>query len=105
MFHSHRGLGPDADDQPEAGWVIAEHRWGQGLATRLMGTVLAWFDIAHGPRAITANIEVGHIASDRVAEKLGFRPVRVTAFPPEGTPATLYVRPASAARIASSPST
>jgi RimJ/RimL family protein N-acetyltransferase len=72
IFFTHRGLGDDFDNQPEAGWIIAQSHWGQGLAVKLMTAVLDWFDATHGPQRIVAMIEEGHVASGRIADQLGF---------------------------------
>jgi RimJ/RimL family protein N-acetyltransferase len=80
IFHSWRGLGEDFDNQPEAGWIIAESHWGKGLAQQFMRAVLSWFDATHGPRRIVAMIEPGHGASERVAAQLGFAPYRTREF-------------------------
>lgn len=50
VFHSWRGLGEDFDDQPEAGWIVAADKAGQGYAGEAMAAVFAWFDAEHGPR-------------------------------------------------------
>ncbi len=72
VFHSWRGFGDGLDDVPEAGWILGEASWGQGLAGEAMRTVLAWFDETHGTRRIACMIEEGHHASVRLAHALGF---------------------------------
>ncbi|MEE4452004.1 GNAT family N-acetyltransferase [Novosphingobium resinovorum] len=74
VFHSWRGFGPDfgMDDVAEAGWIVHRDWWGKGLAREAMETVLAWFDRAHGPRRIACMIEDGNVASQRLAQALGF---------------------------------
>ncbi len=93
VFHSHRGLGADFDDTPEAGWIIAQDRWGGGLASRVMQAAIDWFDARHGPQRVVCMIEQGHGASDVVARKLGFAPFRVHQPADAGARAlTLYER-------------
>jgi RimJ/RimL family protein N-acetyltransferase len=101
VFHSHRGVGADFDDGPEAGWIIATSHAGRGLASRVMDAALAWFDRAHGPRRITCMITKGHGASERIAEHLGFVPFRETLLPGDDRPLILYERLPAA--IAASP--
>lgn len=72
VFHSWRGFAEGLDDVPEAGWILAETAWGQGLAAEAMRAVLAWFDATHGPRRIACMIEEDNAASLRLAERLGF---------------------------------
>ena len=77
VFRSWRGLAPEKgglglDDVPEAGWILGEASWGQGLAGEAMRAALTWFDATHGPQRIACMIEEGHHASMRLAHALGF---------------------------------
>lgn len=72
VFHSFRGFGKGLDDVPEAGWIIRRDWWGKGVASEVMCKVLGWFDDAHGKQRIACMIEQGNLASERVAQKLGF---------------------------------
>ena len=74
IFRSYRGFGPDLglDDVPEAGWIVHQDYWGQGIAHEAMAAALAWFDDVHGQQRIACMIEQGHAASDALAGKLGF---------------------------------
>lgn len=76
VFRSHRGFGADKglDDVAEAGWIVHQDHWGQGVAREATEAALAWFDAAHGPQRVACMIEEGHIASDKLARKLGFAP-------------------------------
>lgn len=71
VFRSWRGK-PGLDDVPEAGWIVHKDHWGKGLAGEVMRAALAWFDAAHGPQRIGCMIEVGNVASERLAAALGF---------------------------------
>jgi RimJ/RimL family protein N-acetyltransferase len=84
VFPSHRGFGADKglDNVPEAGWIVHQDHWGQGIAREAMEAALAWFDAAHGKQRIACMIEDGHSASDALADKLGF--VRYGMHQPEG---------------------
>jgi RimJ/RimL family protein N-acetyltransferase len=74
VFHSLRGFGPELrmDDVPEAGWIVRHDHQGRGVAREVMEAALAWFDATHGSRRIACMIEVGNLASERLAGKLGF---------------------------------
>jgi RimJ/RimL family protein N-acetyltransferase len=90
VFHSRRGFGQGMDDVPEAGWIIHSDHWGKGLAREAMQAALAWFDATHGPRRIAAMIEEGNVASQKVADTLGF--VEYARQDAEGAPLILYER-------------
>lgn len=74
VFRSHRGFGAEygLDNVPEAGWIVHQDCWGQGLAREAMEAALAWFDARHGRQRIACMIEEGHDASVVLASKLGF---------------------------------
>lgn len=74
VFRSHRGFGAEygLDNVPEAGWIVHQDCWGQGLAREAMEAALAWFDARHGRQRIACMIEDGHDASVVLASKLGF---------------------------------
>lgn len=80
LFKAMRGLGEDFDRDPEAGWIIHEDHWGQGYATESMTAVLAWLDGAHGATRTVCMISPGNIASERVAAKLGYRPIGMVTY-------------------------
>ncbi|MEQ1498446.1 MAG: GNAT family N-acetyltransferase [Novosphingobium sp.] len=93
VFRSHRGFGADQglDDVPEAGWIVHQDHWGQGIAREAMEAALAWFDAEHGQQRIAAMIEEGHAASDALAQRLGF--VRYGRHQPDdGAALVLYER-------------
>lgn len=93
VFRSHRGFGAaqGMNNVPEAGWIVHQEHWGQGVAREVMETALAWFDETHGKQRIACMIEEGHGASDAVAQRLGF--VRYGRHQPEGAAALiLYQR-------------
>lgn len=76
IFHTYRGLGPDSDDGPEAGWIVREASTGRGYAREAMEAAIAWFDQTHGPKRITAMIEPDNAASFALAARLGFEEYR-----------------------------
>ncbi len=71
-----RGLGPDFDDWPEAGWVLVPGTWGSGIATEGVAAVLGWADAKLDAQRIVCMIAEGHAVSRRVAERFGFTPWR-----------------------------
>ena len=75
LLSAARGL-PELDAVPEAGWVLGRQGWGRGIATEAMAAVLHWADTHLAAPAIRCIIEPDHGASIRVAEKLGFVPLR-----------------------------
>lgn len=91
VFRSWRGFGQGMDDVPEAGWIVAESRWGKGYASEAVSAALDWFDAAHGKQRVACMIEDGHTASQSVAAKLGFVEYARHA-PEDGRPLVLYQR-------------
>ena len=92
VFHSWRGLGEDFDDRPEAGWILAESHFGQGVAYEAMAAVLAWFDRQHGLRDVVAMIALENGPSLRLAQRLGFVPTRMTTLPAGDEQVQLFLR-------------
>ncbi len=91
IFHSYRGLGEDFDDRAEAGWIIRADSTGRGYAGEAMRTVLAWFDAQFG-REVVCLVSLGNAPSLRLAERLGFAPLR-DAEMPDGEAVRLFRRP------------
>jgi len=79
VFHSWRGLGPDFDDRPEAGWILRHDMVGQGYAREAMEAALGWFDAEYGPRPVMCMIGHGNAPSLALAARLGFAPLRDAA--------------------------
>jgi RimJ/RimL family protein N-acetyltransferase len=91
VFHSWRGLGEDFDNFPEAGWILRHDCTGQGLAAEAMNGALAWFAEEHGPQRMVCMVATGNNASLRLAERLGFAPLR-SAQLPDGDKVQLLAR-------------
>ncbi len=91
IFQSHRGLGDDFDNQPEAGWIMRHDCTGLGYAGEAMQGILDWFDQYFG-RAIVCLINPENTPSHRLARKLGFAALR-DAEMPDGDRLTLLRRP------------
>jgi RimJ/RimL family protein N-acetyltransferase len=81
VFHSLRGLGEDFDDAPEAGWILRHDQVGRGIGHEAMSAALEWFDAEHGPRRVVCMITPKNEPSLRLADKLGFAPLRDTMLP------------------------
>ena len=75
FFDARRGVGAGFDGVPECGWVIAPAHLGQGFATEAGVAMHRWFDEGHVESRTL--ITVGHVASERLAARLGYRQFRV----------------------------
>jgi RimJ/RimL family protein N-acetyltransferase len=67
---------------------------GKGIGLEAMEATLAWFDREHGPRRVVCMISLGNAPSVRLAEKLGFTPLREGTLP-TGETVDLFERPPS----------
>lgn len=76
FFTAMRGLGADFDASPESGWVFTTKAQGQGFGPEAVRAAHDWFDAQDLGGRTVAMIELGHAASFRVAERLGYRPMR-----------------------------
>ena len=76
FFTALRGLGADFDQSPEAGWVLTTAVHGQGYGPEAVQTAHDWFDAQPFAGRTVAMIEHGHHASFRIAQRLGYRPMR-----------------------------
>lgn len=63
-------------DEVEAGWVLRSDTWGRGYATEAAHACVDWGFTALGLDRVTAMIRPGNAPSVRVAERLGFAPLR-----------------------------
>ncbi|MGL3823280.1 GNAT family N-acetyltransferase [Sphingopyxis sp. R3-92] len=63
----------ELENLPEAGWAFDADHWGSGLATEAMGAALGWADENLDAPEVRCIIDPGHVASEKVAAKLGFR--------------------------------
>lgn len=88
-----RGI-PELGGFPEAGWAFVPAAWGKGYATEAMGAIFNWAD-SQLKSEIRCIIDPGNIASDRVAQKLGF--VRFATSQGAVGPVHVYQRPAGGA--------
>lgn len=90
VFRMVRSLDDGSDEESdEAGWLVAQDRWGRGYAREAMTAALGWFDAAFG-RPTVCMIVPGNIASERLAARLGFVPDREALH--KGDRVMLYAR-------------
>lgn len=89
LLSAERGL-PELEGVPEAGWVLAPDAWGRGIATEAMHAVLDWADARLDAPSLRCIIDPDNLASIKVAEKLGFRPLIDTAL--GGKPTRVFDR-------------
>ncbi len=85
-----RGIA-ELEGVPEAGWAFDADHWGAGHATEAMTAALGWADANLDAAEVRCIIDPGHGASERVAEKLGFR--RIGDSDAMGHVVTIYSRP------------
>ena len=78
FFTGMRGLGPDFDAAPEAGWVLTAGVHGQGYGREAVTAAHRWFDAQPFGGRSRAMIEIGHAASFAIAGRLGYVPIRET---------------------------
>jgi RimJ/RimL family protein N-acetyltransferase len=80
LFRMERDLDPPFQGEPEAGWIVAQPCWGRGFAVEAMTAVLAWFDAELPIRRTVCMISQGNAASERVAAKLGYKPIGLSRY-------------------------
>lgn len=61
--------------RPAVGYWLAPHARGRGVATRAVSMVVDWARREHGVRRIELYTHPDNVASQRVAERVGFRRV------------------------------
>lgn len=65
---------PDAGGEVEIGYALIPSARGTGLATEAVALLIAWAQRQPVVRAVTARVEPGNVASERLLERLGFTP-------------------------------
>jgi RimJ/RimL family protein N-acetyltransferase len=83
-----RDIKPSFGKTPEAGWVFASAAHGKGYATEALGAALKWAD-RRFPK-IVCIIDPGNAGSIRVAEKYGFKKIRLARY--RGAATIVYAR-------------
>lgn len=80
-FHDlKRDIEPLIEGIPEAGWALAPAVHGSGLATEVVGRVLAWGEETFGRTKTVCIIDPENTASLNVAGKVGYREVLRTTY-------------------------
>ncbi|MDM8168217.1 GNAT family N-acetyltransferase [Roseovarius sp.] len=68
-----RGLGPEFDGKPEAGWILAPRAQGHGYAREAMRAVLEWADGGLDAPVTVCVVSAAHPVSIRLAQDIGYR--------------------------------
>lgn len=84
-----RDFEPSIEGIPEAGWAIAAEFQGIGLASEVVGRIVAWSDANLAGKTVCI-VDPQNAASLRVAEKCGYREVLKTVY--HGGPTILMER-------------
>lgn len=58
------------DERADVAWLVGVNHQGRGFAGEAAEAMLAWL-VEHGVRVFSAHVAVDHVASARVAERLG----------------------------------
>jgi RimJ/RimL family protein N-acetyltransferase len=90
-LHLKRDLDPPLGDAPEMGWVLAAGAHGKGYASEAVAAAIAWGDAYFHHARTVCIIHPENLASQRVAEKFGFR--EYARVPYHGKPIILLERP------------
>ena len=70
---SRRGeISPALPVEPEAGWGITPAYWGKGIVLEAMSAMIDWAEAQDARFPAHCIIDPEHVASTRIAEKLGF---------------------------------
>ena len=89
FFIRDRGLDPDWDAVPEAGWVLVPELHGRGMGFEAVRAAHDWFDrVITGPLACLVHPD--NVASLRIADRLGYTRVRDLTY--QDRPARMMLR-------------
>ncbi len=88
-----REIDYDGTGRPEFGWTVVPDASGKGYATEGLGAAIEWTEKNVSGDTFFCIIEGGNLASLRVAEKVGFRPIRPVVY--HGDEVLLLERPSS----------
>jgi len=72
----HRGVDPLLDRVPEASWLFSSAYRGSGFAFEAMSGLLRWIEHETSHDRVACLIEPINVPSLKLAERLGFRPVK-----------------------------
>ena len=91
FFHARRAMDIPFRDLPEAGWVLAPDLHGKGLATEAVRAALAWADVHLAAPETWCMIGPKNIASQKLAERFGYRHAADASYQGDGV--STYLRP------------
>ena len=92
VFTAWRDLEPEFGEEPEMGWIFATESHGQGLASEACRAVVDWVEANLHPTPLWAIIAPANEPSLKLAAKLGFERVGVSAY--HDDPTVVLKRPA-----------
>ena len=85
-----RHIGVEFESAPEASWIIIQEARGNGYATEAIAAAVDWMERNRGTSSTVCMIHARNRSSQRIAQKLGFKPFRYTEY--RGFPAIFYRR-------------
>jgi RimJ/RimL family protein N-acetyltransferase len=85
-----RDMEPRIGDTPEMGWVLAPEIHGKGFGSEALAKVVAWGDAFFKHDRAVCIISPENAASQRIAEKNGFRKIAETTY--TGEPVWMFER-------------
>lgn len=80
LVNLERDIEPSFGDSPEAGWALVRDYHGKGLASEALRAVLQWGEAVLLPTRFVCMIGETNTASQRVAQKCGFRKYAYTGY-------------------------
>jgi RimJ/RimL family protein N-acetyltransferase len=80
-----RDIDPPIQGIPEVGWVLSPQFHGKGYATEAVRAAVAWGDTRFDRARTVCLIHPDNLASVRVAEKCGYRPLAATTYKTQPT--------------------
>ncbi|WP_424978745.1 GNAT family N-acetyltransferase [Leisingera sp. S232] len=85
-----RDMEPPLNGVPEAGWALHPDLHGQGLATEAVQHIHTWAEDETGWTETACIFDPAHLASQRIAQKLGYAPAGEAKF--NGAPTLVMKR-------------
>jgi RimJ/RimL family protein N-acetyltransferase len=94
FMQARRAIDVPFSDMPEAGWVIAPHCHGQGLAREALTAAFAWADDHIEAPQTWCMINPPNAISQKVAARFGYRRAKDSSY--KGKPVQTWLRPRGA---------
>jgi RimJ/RimL family protein N-acetyltransferase len=91
FFHAKRDIDVPYRQAPEAGWVISPDLHGRGLASEALRAAMAWADANIAAPQSWCMIAPQNIASQKIAERIGYSRVANAHY--KGEEVLTYLRP------------